>query len=240
MLDAPAQGGAVFALVGAESTGKSTLAAGLADRLAALTGWRCSWVPEYLREWCDVHGRTPRQHEQAHIAAEQCRRIDDAAQAHAIVLADTTALMTAVYHHQVFGDDSLDAQALAWQRRCRLTLLTALDLPWRADGLQRDGPQVRQPVDARLRLLLIQAGLPFVVIGGQDERRLEAGLDAIAPLLLRPGPRAPGPAPRGLLSRLLDRDAAQPDWRWLCERCDQPECEHRTFRRAADPSLQRS
>jgi nicotinamide riboside kinase len=240
VLDAPAQDGAVFALVGAESTGKSTLAAALAQRLAVLTGWRCTWVPEYLREWCDAHGRTPQQHEQAHIAAEQCRRIDEAAQQHAVVLADTTALMTAVYHHQVFGDDSLDVPALAWQRRCRLTLLTALDLPWQADGLQRDGPQVRQPVDARLRQLLMQAGLPFVVVGGQGERRLEAGLDAIAPSLMRPVQRAARPTPAGLLSRLLDRDAAQPDWRWPCERCDQPECEHRSFRQAAASSLQRS
>ena len=105
---------------------------------------------------------------------------------HAVVVADTTALMTAVYHHQVFGDDSLDGPALAWQRRCRLTLLTALDLPWQADGLQRDGPQVRQPVDSRLRHLLIGAALPFVVIGGQNSRRLEAGLDAVTPLLLNP------------------------------------------------------
>ena len=189
--------GAVFAVVGAESTGKSTLAAGLADQLAVLTGWRCTWAPEYLREWCDAHGRTPRQDEQAHIAAEQSRRIDDAARDHAVVVADTTALMTAVYHHQVFGDDSLDGPALAWQRRCRLTLLTALDLPWQADGLQRDGPQVRQPVDSRLRHLLIGAALPFVVIGGQNSRRLEAGLDAVTPLLLNPAAQSLATAPAG-------------------------------------------
>ena len=43
----------VFAIVGAESTGKSTLAEALAARLTDATGWRCTWVPEYLREWCE-------------------------------------------------------------------------------------------------------------------------------------------------------------------------------------------
>ena len=34
----------------------------------------------------------------------------------------------------------------------------ALDIAWQPDGLQRDGPQVRVPVDSRVRSLLIQHG----------------------------------------------------------------------------------
>lgn len=214
----------IFAIVGAESTGKSTLAEALALRLAEATGWRCTWVPEVLREWCEREGRTPAVHEQEAIAAEQGRRVDAAAAEHDIVICDTTPLMTAVYHRQVFGDSSMDDGALDWQRRrCTLTLLTALDLPWQADGLQRDGAHVREPVDATLRTLLIQAGLPFVVVGGLGEARVEAALDAVAPFL-RQAKKAP-PAP-GLFSRLAARDAAQPEWRWVCETCDVPDCEH--------------
>ena len=62
--------------------------------------------------------------------------------------------MIAVYSDFVFGDTSLYESALAAQRRCDLTLLTALDLPWQADGLQRDGAHVREPVDALLRAAL--------------------------------------------------------------------------------------
>ena len=226
----------IFAIVGAESTGKSTLAEALARRLNAETGWRCAWVPEFLREWCEREGRTPGLHEQAAIADEQGRRIDATAQGHDIVVCDTTPLMTAVYHRQVFGSDSLDASALAWQRRCTLTLLTALDLPWQADGLQRDGAHVREPVDATVRELLVGAGLPFVVVGGLGEARVEAALDAVAPLLRRDGAPA-----TGLLSRLAARDAAQPAWRWVCETCDSPDCEHASLRqrRAAQNLLQR-
>ncbi|OYT88251.1 MAG: ATPase [Burkholderiales bacterium PBB6] len=224
----PRPPGLIIAVVGAESTGKSTLAQGLAARLAADTGLSCTWVPEALREWCDAHGRTPAQHEQQGIAELQARRIETAAQAFDIVLADTTPLMTAVYHRQVFDDRSLDAMATAWQRRCALTLLTALDLPWVADGLQRDGPHVRGPVDATLRELLLGAGLPFTVVSGLDEHRLEAAVDAVSSLVrYRRTPLA------GLLTRLQQRDAAQPAWTWACDNCDVPDCEHALFKPAS-------
>jgi nicotinamide riboside kinase len=60
--------GRVIAIVGAASTGKSTLAAALAARAAAQTGLRCAVVGEFLREWCDRQGRTPRANEQLAIA----------------------------------------------------------------------------------------------------------------------------------------------------------------------------
>lgn len=224
----------ILAIVGAESTGKSTLAEALARRLNQETGWRCTWVPEYLREWCDREGRTPACDEQAAIADEQGRRIEAVAQSHDIVVCDTTPLMTAVYHRQVFGDRSLDTQAVAWQRRCTLTLLTALDLPWLADGHQRDGEHVREPVDATVRELLVGAGLPFVVVSGLGEARVEAALDAVAPHLRREGAPA-----TGLFSRLAARDAAQPEWRWVCETCDSPDCEHASLRQRREVSGRR-
>ena len=106
--------GLVVAIVGAESTGKSTLALALRDALAA-DGTRVACVSEALREFCDAHARTPRRHEQAGIAAEQSARIEAAAQSHAIVVADTTALMIAVYSDIVFGDRSLYDSALRAQ-----------------------------------------------------------------------------------------------------------------------------
>ena len=31
----------------------------------------------------------------------------------------------------------------------------------------------------------------------------------------------------GLFTRLAARNAAQPAWQWVCEKCDVPDCEHR-------------
>ena len=65
-------------LLGAESTGKTTLANELGSVLTA-EGRKVAVVHEYLREFCEQAGRTPRPEEQAAIAAEQTRRIAAAA-----------------------------------------------------------------------------------------------------------------------------------------------------------------
>lgn len=208
-----------IAIVGAESTGKSTLALDLATALARETGWRCAAVPEWLRQWCADQGRTPRRDEQRQIAALQHAHIDAAAERHDIVVCDTTALMTAVYSRLLFADHALDAMALDHHARIDLTLLTALDLPWQADGHQRDGAHVREPVDAQIRELLARRGRPWSLVSGSGPLRLQRALDAVAPLLReRAGSRS------GLFTRLAERDAAAPPWPWLCD-CDDPDCE---------------
>lgn len=215
-------GALVIAVVGAESTGKTTLAAALAQRIAADTGLRCTPVDEHLRHWCEAAGRTPRIDEQRGIAEAQQRRIADAAASHEVVVADTTALMIAVYSRLVFGDRSLDAWAgAAHKAGVAATLVTALDLPWTPDGLQRDGPHVRAPVDSMLRELMAAHGIGWSLVSGQGEQRLANALDAVTPLLAgRAG------AGSGLFTRLAAREAAQPVWQWVCETCDVPDCEH--------------
>jgi nicotinamide riboside kinase len=194
-----------IALLGAESTGKTALAAGIAAH------WRAQGLPvhtvgEYLREWCDREGRTPRPDEQMGIAQEQARRALQAPPGHWLV-ADTTPLMIAIYSDMLFDDASLYDFALQHQQQYDLTLLTGLDLPWVADGLQRDGPHVREPVDAMVRAALTKAGVAYKVIYGHGDQRLQQALQAIQ-----------APSPRGAGS-----------WRWPCEKCSDPECEHRLF-----------
>ncbi len=226
-----------IAIVGAESTGKTALAQAISDRIATLTGLRCTWVGEHLRAWCDARGRTPQQDEQAAIAAQQQALIDAAAAQRDVVVCDTTPLMTAVYSETVFGDRSLQPSAVDLQRGCAITLLTALDIDWQPDGLQRDGPHVRAPVDDCIRRLLIGGGLPWALVSGRGDARLESALDAVAPLLRSRLTRNGGPAAAeqgaGLFTRLADRDAAQPAWRWTCDNCDAPDCEHRLLQLSA-------
>jgi nicotinamide riboside kinase len=197
----------VVAIVGAESTGKSTLALALG---AALTEGplRVAVVPEVLREFCTLEGRPPAIHEQVDIGREQTRRIEQAAAAYDIVIADTTALMTAAYGAHYFADLSLHAQALGEQRRYDLTLLTALDLPWAADGLQRDSATARTAVDALLRSALHDGAIDHAVVSGDGPSRLANALAAVQ-VARRP--------------RLPVRPAAH--WTWLCPDCDDGACE---------------
>jgi nicotinamide riboside kinase len=201
----------VVALLGAESTGKTTLSMELASALAA-DGRSVAVVPEYLREFCIEQGRTPLRHEQRAIAEEQTRRIAGAASRHDIVIADTTALMIAVYSDHVFGDPSLYPTAQAAHARCGLTLITGLDLPWQPDGLQRDGPHVRAPVDALVRAALARANLPYSVIFGSGSHRMHAALACVQRALSAPPASA---------------DAGR--WHWFCERCGDAACERHRF-----------
>ncbi|MEO7150523.1 MAG: ATP-binding protein [Burkholderiaceae bacterium] len=222
--------GRVIGVVGVESTGKTTLARALASALDR-PGRRAAYVPEFLREFCDGAGRTPRRDEQAGIAAEQTRRIDAAAAEHELVVADTTALMIAVYSDWVFGDASLYARAAQDHRRCALTLLTGLDIAWMPDGLQRDGPQVRAPIDALLRAALDAAGVAYSVVSGLGQARTAVALRAVEHAF---GEAAPAPVPASPASPASPAAlGGRPVWRHVCERCGDPACERRLL--AAPP-----
>jgi nicotinamide riboside kinase len=175
-----------IALLGAECTGKSTLAQALAAHMRALhptpgnpANEPALCVPELLRNWCAQAGRTPHIHEQMGIAHAQAQALD-AARArlgpHGVLVADTTPLMTAIYSLHYFQDASLLSFGLAQQKRFSHTLVTALDLPWQADGFLRDGPVAAQAVDRLLRDTLSQAGMPYQVIHGRGSARLTQAL----------------------------------------------------------------
>lgn len=170
--------GFVVAVLGAECTGKSTLAGQMRDVLLA-RGTAAVVVPEALRAFGVRHGRTPQAHEQRAIASAQTALIADAAQQHPLVIADTTALMTAVYSEQFFRDTGLYAHALRDHRRCNLTLLATPDLPWQADGFQRDGPAAQRAADGLLRLALERGAVSHAVLTGSGPARLRAAMAAL-------------------------------------------------------------
>ena len=169
-----------IAVVGAECTGKSTLCESLAASLGAL------WVPEYLRAWCDREARTPARHEQAGIVDEQVR-LEEAALRAATergigwVLCDSAPIVTALYSAHFFGDESLLSNARRHHASYALTVITsAVDVPWEADGIQRDGPHVRALFDGMLRDWLSAAPWPRVDAKGSLEARTSEVGRAIA------------------------------------------------------------
>jgi HTH-type transcriptional repressor of NAD biosynthesis genes len=212
-----------IALLGAESTGKTQLSLGLAKALRA-RGHTVHVVPEFLRTWCDQQGRTPEPHEQADIAHQQAVAV--LAHQSGVVISDTSPLMTAVYSHKLFNDESLYEFALTHQRLFDSTLLTGLDLPWVPDGLQRDGPHVRVPIDAMVRAALQSAGIAYKVIYGQEEERLHNAL-----LALGVDTHSLHPV---LLAAQLAREQGQyalnqGRTQWACDKCSDADCEHRLF-----------
>jgi nicotinamide riboside kinase len=166
-------------------------------------------VHEVLRQWCDQHGRTPLAHEQMAIAQAQAALAEHATEADYLIV-DTSPLMTALYSDVLFQDPSLYPFALQHQHIYQHILVTGLDLPWQADDIQRDGPAMRERVDARLREVLQREGLAFCMVYGNGPERMASAL-----AVLEPGASALAQTSRA--------------WRWLCDKCSDSDCEHRLF-----------
>jgi hypothetical protein len=180
-----------------------------------------------------MNGRTPALHEQRQIAQQQAERIFSIQEGW--VIADTTPLMTAVYSDYVFKDLSLYEEALGLQAQFDLTLVMGLDVAWVPDGLQRDGEHVREPVDNLVRQAMSKSQLPFKVIYGQDEARLNAALLAISqgisnlnePLDLKFS--VPSLQPTQTQREASQYGLNQGKTAWRCDLCSDAECEHRLF-----------
>jgi len=167
----------LICLMGAECTGKTTLARELAGHFGGL------WVPEYLRDFCALQGRSPKPDEQPDILQVQLER-----QAHATatarrqglrhVFCDTSALQTAIYSDFYFSDASLYPLAHAQHANYKLTLLLTPDLPWQADGVQRDSASVQDRVHT---LIARELGNRYAWVGiaGSGLTRLAAAIKAV-------------------------------------------------------------
>ena len=156
-----------IAILGAESSGKSTLAAALALH------HQTQWVPEYLREFVDTEGRVPREEDQIAIARMQVAREDQAAaKANEFLFCDTTPLMTAIYSVQYWGRVDAQLAVLAARHDYACTLVTAPDSPWEPDGLMRESDAVRQHIHAQVLRLLGERGIAYTLVSGSLQQRV--------------------------------------------------------------------
>jgi NadR type nicotinamide-nucleotide adenylyltransferase len=155
------------AILGAESTGKSTLSAELAAR------YQTVWVPEYLRQFVETEHRVPYETDQYHIAQVQMAHENAAAaSARRFLFCDTTPFMTAIYSGVYWGRVDPALAALDLHYAYAVTLVAAPDLPWVADGLQRESEAVRQQVHQALVDKLERRRIPFTLLTGSLEQRL--------------------------------------------------------------------
>jgi NadR type nicotinamide-nucleotide adenylyltransferase len=155
------------AILGAESTGKSTLAAALAAH------YRTLWVPEYLREFVEMHERTPKEQEQFFIANTQIRYEAEAMKnARAFLFCDTTPLITVLYSRFYFGHADAPLEALVATHEYDFTIVTSPSNPWEPDGLMRESPQVRQMIHEQLVQTLNAMAVPYLLVDGSLEERV--------------------------------------------------------------------
>lgn len=162
-------------LTGAESTGKTTLAARLAHELGA------PWAPEYAREYAGAVGRPLTAADVEPIARGQLALEDGAARrAGRVVVLDTDLVSTVVYARHYYGACPRWIEEAARDRRAGLYLLLHPDVPWVADP-SRDRPLARDALHALFAAALVELGAPQVVqVAGSWPERARIARAAVA------------------------------------------------------------
>ncbi len=161
-------------VLGAESTGSTTLAMALAEALDTL------WVPEYGREYSEeklARGEvTWTSGEFLAIAREQMRREDVAARsANRILVGDTNAFATCLWHRRYLGYDDPELDALAARSKVDLYILTGDEIPFVQDGL-RDGEHIRHDMHLWFESALENQSVPWIQVRGAHLERLATAL----------------------------------------------------------------
>jgi HTH-type transcriptional repressor of NAD biosynthesis genes len=169
------------AVIGAESTGKSTLCATLARELDTV------WVPEYGRAYSEQRGLAGpwRPDEFAHIARVQRAWEDEAAlAANRVLVCDTDALATTVWQEK-YAPGTSPAAVAALIRPFDRYLVTAPDVPWVDDGL-RDGEHDRRWMHEHFLAALRERGARYEILEGSWDARHDQARRTIAEVLREP------------------------------------------------------
>ncbi|WP_242926763.1 AAA family ATPase [Pontibacter vulgaris] len=154
-----------IAITGPESTGKSTMAAMLAQE------YNTVWVPEYARTYIGAIDRPYTLTDIEEIAKGQLQ-LESQVQAEAttILFADTDLLVLKIWSEHAFGHCPDWILKKLNQQHYNLYLLMGVDLPWEPDP-QREHPHLRQFFYDWYKRELQAMQVPFVEIAGQHHER---------------------------------------------------------------------
>jgi NadR type nicotinamide-nucleotide adenylyltransferase len=169
-----------IAVIGPESTGKSTLCARLAEHYNTI------WVPEYAREFLHENGPSYTFDDLLTIAQRQLA-LEDSLAAMAkndLIFIDTEMYVMKIWCEFVFGKTHQWILDQAAVRHYDLFLLCNIDLPWTKDEF-REYPDI----EPRIKLLniykdnMINQHRPWKVISGKENERFHEAVVVIDNIL---------------------------------------------------------
>lgn len=184
-------------LVGAESTGTTTLAGLLASHYRERGGvWASTQcVEEYGREYTTLKWeRSPGAaldelvwdvSDFDAVAAEQTRREESAASAGSpVLICDTDAFATAIWERRYLGSAARSGQPWKSVPGRRVYLVTDHeDVPWQDDGLREGDLAVRAAMTGWFIDALTVAGHSWVLLTGSLSERLDVAIRTVDALL---------------------------------------------------------
>jgi NadR type nicotinamide-nucleotide adenylyltransferase len=166
-------------ILGPESTGKSTLAEGLAKHFGE------PWVPEFAREYLEKINRSYQYEDLLEIGKGQVDSEDLLAEeAEKYLFVDTDLRVIHIWSEHRFGKTDSWVLEEIQRRKYDLILLTDTDLPWEPDPL-REYPELemRQYFLDKYRQLAEESGFPWQLVSGNLDIRFSAAVKALQSLI---------------------------------------------------------
>lgn len=169
-------------LFGPESTGKTTLAKDLAKH------FNTEWVPEFSRGYLQKKWNEERKicgrEDMLPIAYGQMALENSKAKSASELLICDTNLLESVVYSQIYFNGYCHPSLLkhALKAHYDLYLLTYIDIPWVKDDL-RDRPELRDFMYARFRKALDDHNLPYKIIRGEGQERLDLAIRTVENLI---------------------------------------------------------
>lgn len=172
-----------IAVVGAESTGTTTLSKALAKY------YKTTWVPEYGRIYSEgkLYSSTANdwQSEEFEDIAQAQNVLEDQMAGQSpkgLVICDTDAFATSIWHERYMKSVNQKVDQIAESHDHDLYILTGDEIPWEDDGT-RDGKDIRHWMHQRFIERLKKDHKKYVVISGPPETRLQKAVTAIERVL---------------------------------------------------------
>jgi len=162
-----------IAIVGPESTGKSTMSAYLADH------YHTVWVPEFARGYCGQLTDTPTWQDEINMFHGQVALEKELLpQANRLLICDTTFITVKIWSDYTFGKSPQEVLDELPKHTYDLYLLLNIDLPWQEDPL-RDFPHMREHFMAIWYKELGALSANYVLITGTGDDRYQNAVNAI-------------------------------------------------------------
>ena len=187
-----------IAIIGPESTGKSTLCELLAQHYGA------TWCPEFAREYLLTYGMKYSYDDLLTIAKGQIALEEEYIQSairnqqftvgnsrssapsslithHSLLFIDTNMYVMKVWCDFVFGKCHKWITDQIGKRKYDLYLLCDIDLPWVKDEL-REYPDIerRQQLYDIYKNIMLNQSVPWIEISGNYEERLQKAIEGLA------------------------------------------------------------
>ncbi|WP_291403878.1 ATP-binding protein [Daejeonella sp.] len=167
-----------IAIVGPESTGKSTISEQLANH------YQTVWVPEYARGYCEKLTAPCTWEDEINMFRGQLElEAELAAKAKRILICDTTIITVKIWSDHIFGSSPQEVLDKLPHHSYDLYLLMNIDLPWEEDPL-RDFPDLREHFLGVWHSELKSLNANYTLISGSDDLRLQNAIQCIDSFLV--------------------------------------------------------